>query len=145
MTGSSPSLELTVVVILTVLAASLWIPYIVGVNMNPQTGVDPFARPAALTGFPDWVHRAHRAHLNLLEQLLPFAVLVLIIDRLGATSVLTAGTAVVFLFLRIAHAVGMITGWARFPLRPILFTAGWLCCLVLAYAALAALFAQPPI
>ncbi|WP_299676877.1 MAPEG family protein [uncultured Roseobacter sp.] len=131
-------LELIVVIWLAVFAASLWIPYIVGVNMYPQEGVDDFARPPPLTGFPDWVHRAHRAHLNLLEQLLPFAVLVLVIDRMGAYSALTYWTALAFLGLRIVHAVGMISGLARFPVRPILFTGGWMCCLLMGYAAITA-------
>lgn len=132
------STELGVVLLLSVFAASLWIPYIIGVNMYPQDGIDDFARPPPLTGFPDWVHRAHRAHLNLLEQLLPFAILVLIVDRLNGYSALTTWTAVAFLVLRIAHAAGMISGIARFPLRPLLFTGGWICCLLMAYAAYAA-------
>jgi uncharacterized MAPEG superfamily protein len=132
------STELVVVILLGVLAASLWIPYIVGVNLHPQSGVDPFARPAALAGFPEWVHRAHRAHLNLLEQFLPFAILVLIVDRTGAYSNVSYWSAIAFLCLRLAHAVGMISGWARFPLRPILFTGGWACCLAMAYTAITA-------
>ncbi|MCV3270432.1 MAPEG family protein [Roseobacter sinensis] len=127
--------ELSVVIWLALFAASLWIPYIVGVNMHPQQGVDDFARPPPLVGFPEWVHRAHRAHLNLLEQLVPFAVLVLVVDRLDGFSALTQWTAIIFLCLRVAHAIGMISGLARFPLRPILFTGGWLCCLVMGYAA----------
>lgn len=132
---STLSTELAIVIWLAVFAASLWIPYIVGVNMHPQEGVDDFARPPPLAGFPDWVHRAHRAHLNLLEQLLPFAILVLVVDRLSGYSALTFWTAVTFFGLRIAHALGMITGLARFPVRPILFTGGWICCLLMGYAA----------
>ncbi|WP_299962919.1 MAPEG family protein [uncultured Roseobacter sp.] len=132
------STELGIVVMLAVIAASLWIPYIVGVNMHPQEGVDDFARPPALSGFPDWVHRAHRAHLNLLEQLLPFAILILIVDKLYGYSALTFWTAIAFFWLRIGHGIGMISGIARFPLRPILFTGGWLCCLLMAYAAFTA-------
>lgn len=111
------------------LAASLWIPYIVGVNTEPATA-DPFHRPSDLSGLRPWVHRAHRAHLNLLEQAIPMAVLVLIAH---ATSVSTTGTVwatAAFFVLRLAHAVGMITGTARFPLRPIIFTLGWVCVLV---------------
>ena len=138
MQAASLSPELAIVVALACLAASLWIPYIVGVNMHPQQGADPFARPPDLAGFPAWVHRAHRAHLNLLEQLLPFAVLVLIVDRLGAYSALTFWTCVAFLVIRSAHAVGMIAGWARVPLRPALFLGGWVCCLLMASAAITA-------
>lgn len=53
--------ELTYLTLVLILAASMWIPYIVGVNMHPQTGVDDFGRPPPLTGFPAWVHRARRA------------------------------------------------------------------------------------
>lgn len=126
--------EMTVLTVLTLLAASLWLPYIVGVNMHLKAEVSPFQRPHANEGLPDWVLRANRAHLNLLEQGLPFAVLILVLQVTGGFTPLTAWTAVLFLVLRIAHAVGMITGIARMPVRPILFTAGWICILVLGYA-----------
>lgn len=129
--------ELGIVTWLCVLAASLWIPYIIGVSSDPANP-DNFGRPGDLSLLRPWVHRAHRAHLNLLEQLLPFAVLVLLVDRVGGYSTLTFWTAIVFFWLRVAHAVGMITGMARMPLRPILFTGGWLCCLIMAYAVWAA-------
>lgn len=128
------SLELAMLALLAGLAASLWIPYIVGVNMHPQEGRDPFDRPPSLSEFPAWVHRAHRAHLNLLEQFLPFAVLVLLIHQIGAYSPLTYWTTIVFATLRVLHAVGMISGVVRFPARPLLFVGGWLCCLMLVYA-----------
>ncbi|KJZ20578.1 MAPEG family protein [Loktanella sp. S4079] len=130
--------ELSVLTLLVLLAASLWIPYIVGISRQPATEGDAFARPIDLNTLPAWVHRAHRAHLNLLEQLLPFAVLVLIIDRVDGFTALTYWTAIAFLGIRIAHAVGMIGGWAKMPLRPILFNLGWLCCLIMGYAVFAA-------
>lgn len=131
--------ELGVLTCLMILAASLWIPYIVGVNTNEvATPEDPFVRPAPLELYPAWVHRAHRAHLNLLEQVLPFAILVLILHAIDGFSALTYWTSIVFFWVRIAHAVGMISGFARMPLRPILFTSGWVCCLVMAYAVFSA-------
>ena len=128
--------ELGILTCLAILAASLWIPYIVGVNTEPQD-VDNFTRPGDLSRLRPWVHRAHRAHLNLLEQLLPFAILVLILDRTDGFTALTYWTAIAFFWLRIAHAAGMISGVARMPLRPIIFTAGWICILILAYAVFA--------
>ncbi|WP_299403025.1 MAPEG family protein [uncultured Roseobacter sp.] len=128
------STEMGILIMLCILAASLWIPYIVGVNTDPAP-IDNFTRPGDLTQLRPWVHRAYRAHLNLLEQLLPFAILILIIDRLGGYSSLTYWTAIAFFWLRIAHAAGMISGLARLPLRPIIFTSGWVCCLLMAYAA----------
>ena len=130
--------ELAVLTLLMILAASLWIPYIVGVNKHAIAGTDPFLRPTPLDQFPAWVHRANRAHLNLLEQGIPFAVLVLILHSIDGFTALTAWTAIVFLGLRVLHAVGMISGVARMPWRPVLFTAGWVCCLMMAYAVFAA-------
>lgn len=131
-------IELTVLTLLTIFAASLWIPYIVGVNMHLPEGVNPFQRPHDGAGLPDWVIRANRAHINLLEQGLPFAILILILHVIGGFTTLTAWTAVIFLALRVVHAVGMISGIAQMPARPIIFTAGWICILVLGYAVFAA-------
>ncbi|WP_424964930.1 MAPEG family protein [Dinoroseobacter sp. S375] len=130
--------ELGILTCLMVLAASLWIPYIVGVNKYDVPGSEPFVRPTPLDQFPPWVHRAHRAHLNLLEQALPFSVLVLLLDRLDGFTALTFWTCITFFWIRVAHAAGMIMGWAAMPLRPLLFLVGWVCCLLLAYAVFAA-------
>ncbi len=132
--------ELGVLTCLSLFAASLWIPYIVGVTRQPDVadGPDDFHRPPDMTRLPAWVHRAHRAHLNMLEQFVPFAVLVLLVDRVDGFSTLTYWTAIAFFWLRVAHALGMISGIARMPLRPILFNLGWLCCLIMGYAVFAA-------
>lgn len=45
--------EMIVLVCLTLLAASLWIPCIVGVNMTNRVGVNPLQRPAGDAGLPD--------------------------------------------------------------------------------------------
>ena len=135
--------ELLVLGALTLLAASLWIPYIVGVNTAPAGSVpdhapDGFSLPADFRHQRPWVQRAYRAHLNLLEQFVPFAVLVLLVDRADGFTALTTWTAIAFLLLRVAHAVGYITGRAGFPARPIIFTGGWVCCVVMFYAVIAA-------
>jgi uncharacterized MAPEG superfamily protein len=133
--------ELGILTCLMILAASLWIPYIVGVNKSEVAGAeDPFVRPTPLEHFPAWVHRAHRAHLNLLEQALPFSVLVLILNAIDGFSALTYWAAIVFFWVRVIHAVGMISGYAKMPLRPLLFTTGWACCLIMGYAVFAARF-----
>ncbi len=129
--------ELGILTCLMILAASLWIPYIVGVTSDPADP-DNFTRPGDLSQLRPWVHRAHRAHLNLLEQAIPFAVLVLLLDRLDGFTALTYWTAIAFFWLRVIHAAGMISGYARMPIRPIVFTLGWICCLIMAYAVFAA-------
>ena len=127
------TVELTYLTLTMCLAASLWIPYIIGVNKYPQDGVDAFLRPAPLAGFPPWVHRAYRAHLNMIETALPFGVLVLVAHMLGISNTITIWAAALFFWLRVAHAIGMISGVARFPLRPIIFNLCWLCTLVFAW------------
>jgi uncharacterized MAPEG superfamily protein len=122
--------ELTVLTLVALLAASLWIPYIVGVNTTPAP-MPADNRPHDLTSLAPWVHRAHRAHLNLLEQALPFAILVLVAHLAGVSNPVTVGAAWAFLGLRLAHAVWMIGGFPVLPMRPLIFTAGWLCILAI--------------
>lgn len=129
------STELTYLTLTALLAASLWIPYIIGVNKYEVAG-DNFARPADLSKYPDWVHRAHRAHLNLLEQALPFAIVVLVGQMQGVTTTLTAIAVTAFFWLRVAHAIGMISGLAKLPVRPLIYVAGWLCIMVLGWQVL---------
>ena len=112
------------------LAAGLWIPYIVGINTAADADArDNFTRPADPSLERPWVHRAFRAHLNLLEQFLPMLALVLIANSAGVSSTVTVWATGLFFILRIAHAVGMVSGVARFPLRPLIFTAGFACIL----------------
>jgi uncharacterized MAPEG superfamily protein len=135
--------ELGILTYLMILAASLWIPQIVGqAGLKPEDlpddAPDGFTRIHNMHLMPAWIGRAHRAHLNLLEQAFPFAVLVLIIDRLDGFTALTYWTAIAFFWLRIAHAIGMISGRALMPVRPMIFTAGFVCNLIMAFAVFAA-------
>ena len=142
MTAVFPT-ELGILTCLMVFAASMWIPYIVSVNTAPDGSLpanapDGFIRIANPTLHRAWVQRAWRAHLNLLEQAIPFAILVLLVDRLDGFTTLTYWTAIAFFWLRVAHAVGYITAGARLPLRPLIFLGGGVCCLLMAYAVCAA-------
>ena len=72
--------ELTYLAWSALLTAVLWIPYIVGQVMSngmlsAENYTDPTPRPSPL-----WVQRANRAHINSVETLAPFAVLVLILQ-----------------------------------------------------------------
>ena len=129
------SAELAFTLATAMLAASMWLPYIVGVNSTQFEGqAESFVRPPDQRAMAPWIHRAHRAHLNLIEQFVPFAAVVLIGVAAGASSPWLGWLAGAFFVLRCAHAVGMVSGWTRFPLRPIIFTACYV--IVLAYAAI---------
>ncbi|MEM1288408.1 MAG: MAPEG family protein [Pseudomonadota bacterium] len=126
------SIELWMLLAGSVMVASLWMPFVIGVNLHLPASQEPGLRPPDTTLLPDWVQRANRAHLNLVEQFAPFAALVLTIELTGLSSALTGIAAMAFIVLRAAHAVGYITAMAQIPVRPIIFTAAWLCLIVMA-------------
>lgn len=64
--------------------------------------------------------RAQRAHQNLLENLVPFAIVILIAQALQLSTPLTQGAALIFLGARLVHADVYITG------IPVIRTFVWL-------------------
>lgn len=134
------STELGVLTCLTLMLGLAWVPYIVGVATEPEAGAPDFTRPVDLTKLRPWVHRAHRAHLNLLEQYVPFAVLVILLALLDGFTALTYWTCIAFFWIRVIHAAGMVSGYTGFPYRSVIFNAGCLCVLILGYAVFATRF-----
>ena len=126
--------ELTCLMLMALLAASLWIPFVVGVNtaQADASRPDSFVVPPDPLKMAPWIARSYRAHQNLLEQFLPFAVVVLVAHAIGVSTTVTKWACIVFVALRVAHAIGMITATARMPLRPLLFTAGYITILAIA-------------
>ena len=117
------------------LAATMWVPFIVGVNATGMP-LPSENRPPDPSHAKPWVHRAWRAHLNLLEQFLPFAVIVLIAHLAGISTPVTTAAAAAFFGIRLVHATWMIAGLPVLPVRPILFTLGWVCICVIGVAIL---------
>ena len=68
-----------------------------------------------LPEFTGWVGRAVRAHRNMLESLILFAVLVLVAHIAGVRNEMTLLGAQLFFWGRVAHAVFYIAGipWLR--------------------------------
>jgi uncharacterized MAPEG superfamily protein len=62
-----------------------------------------------------WIGRAKRAHMNMIENLAPFAALVLIAQVAGKADASTALGAQLFFWARLVHAVVYIAGlpWIR--------------------------------
>ena len=71
---------------------------------------------------PAWAWRADRAHRNMLENFPHFAVLVLLVNLVGAANRQTALGATIFFWARLAHAALYISGVWR--LRAVAFFAG---------------------
>lgn len=68
-----------------------------------------------LPEFTGWAGRAQRAHRNMLENLILFAILVLVAHAVGVRNSMTLLGAQLFFWGRVAHAVIYIAGipWAR--------------------------------
>ena len=78
-----------------------------------------------LSGVPEWAARAQRAHLNLLQNLAPFAILVLVAQVSGKANATTALGETIFLWARVAHAAICIAGIKY--LRTLVFVANAIC------------------
>ena len=123
--------ELRWLLLLALLAGTLWAPYIIGVNVTEFEGKgELFVRPPDPSKMKPWVHRALRAHQNLLEQLLPFSLVVIVGLLAHVSTTVTQVCPMVFFWLRVAHAIGHISGVARAPIRPLLYVSGWCVMLV---------------
>lgn len=112
------------------LTAIMWLPYIAAHVLN--VGLIPALTYAADdTPPPKWAARAKRAHYNAIENLVPFAVVVIVADMIGAANEATAVAAVTYLVARIAH---YFLYMANVPFgRTITFTVGWLAILCIFY------------
>jgi len=69
-------------------------------------------------GLPEmsgWAGRAYRAHRNMLENLILFAILVLVARAVNVSNAMTLLGAQLFFWGRVAHAILYIAGipWAR--------------------------------
>ena len=90
-----------------------------------KVGVMPlFDNREGLTVDTGWPGRAHRAHRNMLENLVLFAALVLICVTANKTNATTLLGAQLFLWGRVAYAVIYVAG------IPYLRTAAWLVSIV---------------
>jgi uncharacterized MAPEG superfamily protein len=118
--------ELMYLLLTAILTGVLWIPVVIGyvTSRGPLKPADYKVAPSG--PLPAWVNRANRAHINAVENLVPFAAVVLIANAAHVTTGVTTGAAAVYFFARLAHAVVHVTGFSLFRARTILFTVAWL-------------------
>jgi uncharacterized MAPEG superfamily protein len=118
----------------SVLLAVLWIPTIVGqVIHNGPLQPDEYRTLRDPNKAPDWVRRAYRAHVNLVEQFGAFAGLVAVGQFASISTSTTALCAAIFFWARIAHAVVMISGTGFLRIRTGIFTVAWATLMVFAW------------
>ena len=89
----------------TIMTPLLIVPYaiirvrkigFVQVFTNPLPGDDPFEQ--------EWTHRAYRAHMNAVENLIVFAPLVLAVVVTGSGNEVTALASATYFWARLIHA-----------------------------------------
>lgn len=116
------STELSMLTWTAGLTAVLWIPYILGHIIN--VGLMPaITYQADETPKPAWAERAKRAHYNAIENLVPFAALILVAHLINVSNAATVWAAVVYFWARVAHYV-LYTAGVPFA-RTITFAIGW--------------------
>ena len=96
------------------LCVVLFLPYVLARTMVWGLA-DTVGYPKNPPTLPDWADRAYRAHRNMVENLAPFAALVLTAQASGRASTTTALAATLFFWARLAHAIVFIAGipWLR--------------------------------
>jgi uncharacterized MAPEG superfamily protein len=89
---------------------------IAATGANTQVGLPTLAgNREDLPEMTGWAGRARRAHLNMIENLVLFAALVLIAATAGKANATTAMGAMIFFWARLAYAVIYLIGipWLR--------------------------------
>lgn len=115
--------DLTMLAFAAGITIVMWLPYILAHIVN--VGVLPaLTYRADDEPLPGWAARAKKAHYNAIENLVPFAALVLVAHIADAANEATAAAAVVFFWARLAHYVLYVAG-VPFG-RTLSFAAGWL-------------------
>jgi uncharacterized MAPEG superfamily protein len=115
MTEAALSADLRVLVYVSLVTIVMWLPYILA-GIGKHGLLRMVGYPAVDYAEMDpWVHRCHRAHLNLVENLAPFAALVIVAHLIGAANEATAAASWAFFWARVVQAGGHIAGipWVR--------------------------------
>ena len=89
---------------------------VAAMGANQAVGLNTLAgNREGLGEIPGWAGRAKRAHLNMIENMVLFAALVLIAAAAGKANAMTAMGAMIFFWARVAYAVIYVAGiaWLR--------------------------------
>lgn len=108
------SVELSLLVWSVVLMFAQMLVAAMGANL--QVGLSALAgNREDLPPFSGWAGRARRAHLNMLENLVLFAALVLVAHAAGKSNAMTVLGAQLFFWGRLAYALVYVAGipWLR--------------------------------
>lgn len=127
--------ELTMLAWTSAFTLVLWLPYILA-HIAKYGPVEALSYRADGNPLPGWAERARKAHHNAIENLAPFAAIVLVAHAAGVSNEATAAAAQAYFWLRVAHFAGYVSG---LPLaRTLTFAGAWLAQLCILYHVLVA-------
>ncbi|HKQ27631.1 MAG TPA: MAPEG family protein [Burkholderiales bacterium] len=113
--------ELQYLLYVTIFTGLLWVPYIldriaVG-GINDAVGYPEVVRHSA------WGLRLKKAHYNAIENLVIFAVLILVADDLGVKNNAIGNAAILYFWARVVHVIAYTAAWPW--VRTLAFAAGF--------------------
>ncbi len=106
----------------------MWLPYILA-RMMKSGAMATLDYSADNDPLPTWAARAKRAHANAVENLAPFAAVVLVAHLAGEANATTALWAIIYFWARVVHYLGFISGMPF--VRTLSFAVGWLATLLI--------------
>jgi len=103
----------------------LCMPFIYGTGRSLQSGGFTWSAGNRETELvvPGWTRRAVQAHMNLIESLAPFAILVIVAHISGKANEVTALGSTIFFGGRVAHLIVYVAGIIY--LRTLAWFASW--------------------
>jgi uncharacterized MAPEG superfamily protein len=126
--------ELMYLVCVTVLTGVLWIPYVLD-RMAVWGLADTVGYPESPKPQSPWATRMKAAHANAVENLVIFAVLVLVANVLGISNGATIFAAALYFWARVVHLVAYT--FALPWIRTLGFAGGFVAQLIFAWQLLA--------
>jgi uncharacterized MAPEG superfamily protein len=114
--------ELKYLTLIATYTALLWVPYILNVLANNKMS-DAVGYPDNPLAMAAWAERLKRAHYNAVENLVVFAVLVLVANALEISNAATTSAAAAYFWARIVHPIAytLAIPW----LRTLSFAVAW--------------------
>ena len=106
--------ELKYLAMISTFTALMWVPYILNVIGRNKLS-DAVGYPDTPLSMAPWAGRLKKAHYNAVENLVIFAVLVLVANAIEVSNAATTSAAATYFWARLVHAGAYTAGipWVR--------------------------------
>ena len=110
------------------LTALMWLPYILA-RIGTSGLMATLTYAADNDPLPAWAARAKKAHANAIENLAPFAAVVIVAHLAQAANGTTALWSIIYFWARMVHYAGYTAGLPF--VRTLSFAVGWLAIMII--------------